>query len=307
MSTTNAFSSGTTISSSAVNANFSDIASEITNSLPRDGQAAMTAALPITSGSAAAPGLTFSGDTNTGLFRKSADTLGFAAGGTEVANATATTYTISVTLSATDASLVTPTIAGATFSGTLSGTPTFSGAVNFSGVPVFADGFSVSAGATTIPTLNIENADTTITRASAGVIAVEGSNVLLASGLAAQSDQETGTSTTKIVTSGVQKHHPLHPKAWGLIAAGASPSVTTGSGISSVTRPSTGIYEITLTTAMSSNNYAVHVTPESSAEIRVYISSSTRSTTTFRIVCLDSSGTATNSASHLHVTVMGDQ
>jgi len=40
------FSSGTAISSSAVNANNADLSSEITNSLPRDGQAAPTANVP---------------------------------------------------------------------------------------------------------------------------------------------------------------------------------------------------------------------------------------------------------------------
>lgn len=38
----------------------------------------------VTLGSAAAPSITFSGDTNTGIFSPAADTLGFAEGGTEV-------------------------------------------------------------------------------------------------------------------------------------------------------------------------------------------------------------------------------
>jgi hypothetical protein len=38
----------------------------------------------VTLGSAAAPAITFSGDTNTGIFSPAADTLGFAEGGTEV-------------------------------------------------------------------------------------------------------------------------------------------------------------------------------------------------------------------------------
>ncbi len=85
MTITNSFSSGTTISSSAVNANFSDIASELTGSLPRDGQAAMTGALQAATGTASAPSITFGSDTNTGFYRKSGDTIGVVAGGTEVA------------------------------------------------------------------------------------------------------------------------------------------------------------------------------------------------------------------------------
>lgn len=86
MSVVNSFSSGTTIQSSAVNANFTDIASEITNSLAKDGQTTMTGQLKASSGTAAAPGITFGSDTNTGFFLKSGDTIGIAAGGTEVAS-----------------------------------------------------------------------------------------------------------------------------------------------------------------------------------------------------------------------------
>ena len=85
MSVVNSFSSGTTISSAEMNANFSDFASEVTNSLPRDGQAAMTGQLKITAGTAAAPGLIFSTDTDTGVYRVAANTLGVSVGGALVA------------------------------------------------------------------------------------------------------------------------------------------------------------------------------------------------------------------------------
>lgn len=85
MSVANSFSSGTTISSSAMNANFSDVASEITGSLPRDGQAAMTGQLKAAAGTASAPGITFGADTDTGFYRKAGNTVGVVAGGSEVA------------------------------------------------------------------------------------------------------------------------------------------------------------------------------------------------------------------------------
>lgn len=81
MSIPTSFSSGTTISSSATNANNSDIASEITNSLPRDGQAAMTGQLKAATGSAAAPSITFGSDTDTGLYRHSSGKIGMASDG----------------------------------------------------------------------------------------------------------------------------------------------------------------------------------------------------------------------------------
>ena len=94
MTVTNSFTSGTTIQSSAVNANFSDIASEITGSLPRDGQAAMTGQMKAASGTAAAPGVTFGSDTDTGFYRKAANTIGVACGGIEVASIDATGFSV---------------------------------------------------------------------------------------------------------------------------------------------------------------------------------------------------------------------
>ena len=80
----NAFSSGTSIASSPMNANFTDIASELTNSLPRDGQAGMTGAFKAASGTAGAPGISFDSDTDTGFYRSSGNTIGIAAGGVAV-------------------------------------------------------------------------------------------------------------------------------------------------------------------------------------------------------------------------------
>lgn len=95
MTVSNSFSPDTTIQSSAVNANNSDIASEITNSLPRDGQAAMTGQLKAANGTAAAPSLTFGSDTNTGFFRKTGDTIGIACAGSEIGTLTSSGLAIS--------------------------------------------------------------------------------------------------------------------------------------------------------------------------------------------------------------------
>ena len=80
-STPNSFSAQTTIESAKVNANFSDIGSEITNSLPRDGQASMTGQFKAANGTAATPSLTFGADTDTGFYRSAANTIGVAIGG----------------------------------------------------------------------------------------------------------------------------------------------------------------------------------------------------------------------------------
>ena len=84
MSVANSFSSGTTISSSAMNSNFTDLATEMTNSLPRDGQAGMTGQFKAASGTSSLPGVAFGSDTDTGFYRKASNTIGVSAGGTEV-------------------------------------------------------------------------------------------------------------------------------------------------------------------------------------------------------------------------------
>lgn len=83
-STLNSFSSGSTISSSAMNANFTDVSTEITNSLPRDGQAGMTGQFKAASGTPSLPGMSFGSDTDTGFYRKASNTIGAVVGGAEV-------------------------------------------------------------------------------------------------------------------------------------------------------------------------------------------------------------------------------
>lgn len=75
------FLPNTVISSTDVNTVMSDIATELTASLDRGGRGGMTAPLVMPAGSAAAPAVTFSGDTDTGVYAAAANTLGFATGG----------------------------------------------------------------------------------------------------------------------------------------------------------------------------------------------------------------------------------
>jgi hypothetical protein len=77
----NTFLPNTVMSASAVNANFTDAGTEITGSLPRDGQASMSGQLKVIDGSAGAPGLAFGNDTNTGFRRATADEMRWVTGG----------------------------------------------------------------------------------------------------------------------------------------------------------------------------------------------------------------------------------
>jgi hypothetical protein len=82
------FVSGTVISSAAVNSDFSDIASALTGSLPRDGQAGMTGQLKLPDGSTSVPGLSFTNEANTGFSRPTAGTLAVDILGVQVATIT---------------------------------------------------------------------------------------------------------------------------------------------------------------------------------------------------------------------------
>jgi len=81
MSILNSFTSGETISSDDMDANFSDIASEITNSVAKDGQTTMTGQFKAASGTVSLPGITFGSDTDVGFYRIGADNIGLAIGG----------------------------------------------------------------------------------------------------------------------------------------------------------------------------------------------------------------------------------
>lgn len=77
-----AFVPGTTISSAAVNSDFSDIAAALTQSLSADGQTPITGQLKFPNGTPAAPSITFGTDLTTGLYYPGTNQLGFSTGGT---------------------------------------------------------------------------------------------------------------------------------------------------------------------------------------------------------------------------------
>jgi len=75
------------------------MASEITNSLDRSGRGGMLAPLQLVDGTPSLPGLTFSSDVNTGMYRITADTIGFAVGGVLALTIATTGLTIAAGLS----------------------------------------------------------------------------------------------------------------------------------------------------------------------------------------------------------------
>jgi hypothetical protein len=79
-----AFVPGTTIVAAQVNNDFSDIATAITGSVASDGQTTITGPLKASSGHVGAPGYTFAGDLDTGIYRPTANQVGITVGGSGV-------------------------------------------------------------------------------------------------------------------------------------------------------------------------------------------------------------------------------
>lgn len=78
------FVPNTTISSAAVNSDFSDIATALTGSIAADGQTTITGALRHASGISLLPGQAFAAEPSTGFFFKSTGVIGVSTAGEEV-------------------------------------------------------------------------------------------------------------------------------------------------------------------------------------------------------------------------------
>lgn len=74
--------------------------------------------------------------------------------------------------------------------------------------------------------------------------------------IATQANQETGTSTTALVTSGRQHYHPSAAKCWAKVSISAgTPSLAASYNISSISDVGTGKVGFTLSTAFSSADW----------------------------------------------------
>lgn len=97
----NPVSSGTLIEASWANTTLSDLASAMTDSLSRDGEGGMTAALRLYDGDVSLPGLAFSNETTSGLYRAGAGDLRLSVTGAQVIQFLSTGVSVAGTLSST--------------------------------------------------------------------------------------------------------------------------------------------------------------------------------------------------------------
>lgn len=170
------FVTSTTITASDHNSNMADIAAELTNSVAADGQTTITGPIKFAAGSAAAPSLTFASDTDTGLYRYAANSLGAAVNGVWAWRVDS------------DRSFV--TYGAATIGGNLTGAAaTFSGAL--SAASLSTSGNLAAANTTISGTLAAGNTTITGTLSTSGTATLNAANVTNA--LSAGSISTSGT------------------------------------------------------------------------------------------------------------------
>ena len=72
---------------------------------------------------------------------------------------------------------------------------------------------------------------------------------------ASQADQETGTSTTTVVTPGRQQFHPCASKFWVRYTSVTSTAISSSYNVTSLTDGGTGITTITIATDFSADTF----------------------------------------------------
>lgn len=151
-----AFVPGTVISSTAVNADFADIATALTQSLATTGVSSMTGVLKGVDGSVGAPGYTFASETTTGVYRSAAGTVSLVGGGVQGLSSSSTAVTSILPFTASGTS---------TFTGnmTVNGTTTTFGAGA-------AAGFQAGLASSVTFGININNGSAVIAAGNKGQI-----------------------------------------------------------------------------------------------------------------------------------------
>ena len=129
---------------------------------------------------------------------------------------------------------------------------------------------------------------------------------------AAQSDQETATSTTLFVTPGRQQYHPSAPKAWVRFNGTGTVAIAGSYNVTSITDNGVGDYTINFTTAFSgAGTYAGIVSAGmgvAGSAVRLATGPTTAASTTsaWRLETTNISGTLTDTES-INAIFCGDQ
>lgn len=213
-----------------VQAIFDDIASGLSNTVAKDGQSTMTGPLKASNGTAAAPSYTFGSDTNTGFYRPSADKIGAAVNGASIGYFASTGWVGAVVGNVTGN--VTGNLTG-NVTGNVTGDVTGTASLNALAATTISAGTGLTGGGSLAANRTLALATS---GASAGTYA--GGSITV----------DTYGRITSI--SGTSK-----VLARGSFTGVATPVVSASAGVSTVTQISTGIFEITMSSAASTSEY----------------------------------------------------
>lgn len=124
--------------------------------------------------------------------------------------------------------------------------------------------------------------------------------------VATQSDQETATSITTLVTPGRQQYHPSACKVWCAFTAVTSTTILGSYNVSSLTDGGSGITTVNFTTSFSSTNYACSATADRTGSIAVTSAAiASRATGNAQMATYNTVFTPTDSVGHF--IAFGDQ
>jgi hypothetical protein len=262
----NTFVAGNTITAAGHNDQWDDLVAEMTNSVAADGQTTLTGALKGYAGSVGSPGYSFASDSNCGFYRIAADNIGASCAGAKVLDISATglgvtgTLTSSSTITATSAAIVagTTVTAGTQFLAAVGSASApgyaFTGDLNVGMYRISDNILGLTVGSTL--TVQVEIGAVTVTGTLTTDSALSAASVT-GSMVAAQADQETGTSTTTVVTPGRQHFHPSASKCW--LKCDHAGNVNASYNITSITDTGPGVVTVTIATDFSSAHYALNV------------------------------------------------
>ena len=160
-------------------------------------------------------------------------------------------------------------------------------------------GNASGSGSVTIASPNTNSAFTVTLPAATGTM-------FTTADVATQADQETGTSTTTLVTSGRQQYHQSAAKAW--LDCGVAADINASYNVTGLTDNGPGDLTVTWTTAFSSANYARLCTVRVTAGTVSIVTERdvAKSASSTRFLAVNGSGTGTDPLGY-YVCAFGDQ
>lgn len=301
--------SGTSITSSWANNTLSDISSEITNSLDRGGRGAMTAPLPLATGSCAAPSLTFSADTDVGLYRAGANDTRLCIASSPIQHWTTTGAVFPIGLTATASGALdgvrgtATTTAGSCGLKGIATTRTGVKGEATSGDAVYGaatdgrGGYFTSSTGVGVYATSVSDDGIQATGFERGIYASGGAYGVYAEGTSGGNALAVGTGHAVFLSSNPSSStsysNTLTPinfaKAWGVIStngAGAA-SVVDGFNVTSAAAAGT-VLTITLASTQANTTFSVLITDDAGGSYNVYRTPSVnKTTTTIRVEAFD--------------------